>query len=150
MFKAANIKVLSTNSMHKCQQSHLSQSAACQCLSPCWILWWPVKMLPTYSSISTFQTGVHPPCWIFKIQNFNGRQSWGSTCITVPNFVAIGQTVAEIWRFLSFFQNADHLLSWICHTCVWTTHEEYLVAIWTEVVMIPFRTETPGNHCHYY
>jgi len=23
----------------------------------------------------------------------------------MPNFVAIGQTVAEIWRFIDFFQN---------------------------------------------
>jgi len=31
--------------------------------------------------------------------------------------------------FSFFFQNADHPLSWIIDTCVWTTHEEYLVAI---------------------
>jgi len=26
----------------------------------------------------------------------------GSKCVTTPNFVAIGQTVAEIWLFFDF------------------------------------------------
>ena len=33
-----------------------------------------------------------------------------SMCITVPNFVAIGQTVAEIWRFLKLSKMAA-----VCH-----------------------------------
>jgi len=30
----------------------------------------------------------------------------GSICVIIPNFAAIGQTVAEIWRF-SIFQNGE-------------------------------------------
>jgi len=44
----------------------------------------------------------------------------------VPNFAAIGQTVAEIWRFFHFFQYGNRPPSWICFA-VWTIHEEYLV-----------------------
>jgi len=36
-----------------------------------------------------------------KIRNFNGRSA---ICVTVPNFIKIGQTVAEIWRFNSFLK----------------------------------------------
>jgi len=32
-------------------------------------------------------------------------------CVTVPNFIKIGQTVAEIWRFNSF-HNVGHLGFW--------------------------------------
>jgi len=36
----------------------------------------------------------------FGFSNFEGSEgSGGSVCVTVPNFVAIGQTAAEIWRF---------------------------------------------------
>ena len=34
--------------------------------------------------------------------------------LTVPNFIKIGQTVAEIWRFNVFFQNGGRPPSWIC------------------------------------
>jgi len=38
-----------------------------------------------------------------------------------------------------FFQDGGCPLSWICFTCIWTTHEEYLlvfvtVKIWLESV----------------
>jgi len=33
-------------------------------------------------------------------------------CVTLPNFIKIGQTVAEIWRFDSF-QNGGRPPSWI-------------------------------------
>jgi len=42
----------------------------------------------------------------------------------MPNFVQIGQGVAEIWPF-SIFQDDGHPPSWICYTRVWTTHEVY-------------------------
>ena len=38
---------------------------------------------------------------IKKIEHYVRR--WGPTCITVPNFIKIGRTVAEIWRFNGFF-----------------------------------------------
>jgi len=37
---------------------------------------------------------------------------WGPVCITVPNFMKIGQKVAEIWRY-NCFQNGGSLPSWI-------------------------------------
>jgi len=33
-------------------------------------------------------------------------------CVTVPNFIKIGQTVAEIWRF-NGFHNGGRPPSWI-------------------------------------
>jgi len=47
-------------------------------------------------------------------------------CITLPNFVKIGPTVAEIWRFNGFF-NGGRPPSWICRARIGTTHEDYLV-----------------------
>jgi len=45
--------------------------------------------------------------WIFKDSKF----LWtipcrGPICVTVPNLIKIGQTVAEIWRFNGFFKMA--------------------------------------------
>jgi len=38
-----------------------------------------------------------------KIQNFNGLSTVGGPiCVIVPNFIKIGQTVAEIWRINGF------------------------------------------------
>ena len=37
----------------------------------------------------------------------------GLICVIVPNFIKIGRTVAEIWRFNSF-QNGGRPPSWIC------------------------------------
>jgi len=34
-------------------------------------------------------------------------------CVIVPNFIKIGQAVAEIWRF-NVFQNGGRPSSWIC------------------------------------
>ena len=48
----------------------------------------------------------------------------GPKCVIVPNFVQIGQGVAEIWPF-SFFQDGGRPPSWICYTPVWTIHEVY-------------------------
>ena len=42
----------------------------------------------------------------------------------MPNFVQIGQGVAEIWPF-SIFQDGGRPPSWICCTPVWTTREVY-------------------------
>jgi len=48
----------------------------------------------------------------------------GLKCGTVPNFVQIGRTVAEIRPFL-IFQDGGRPPSWICCTPVWTTREVY-------------------------
>jgi len=43
------------------------------------------------------------PSWIFKISTFSrSAQSRGSICVIVPNFVAISQTIAEIWPYFRF------------------------------------------------
>jgi len=44
--------------------------------------------------------------------------------LIMPNFVQIGQGVAEIWPF-SIFQDGGRPPSWICYMPVWTTHEVY-------------------------
>jgi len=36
----------------------------------------------------------------------------GPICVTVPNFIKVAQTVAEIWQ-LNGFQNGGRLPSWI-------------------------------------
>jgi len=64
-----------------------------------------------------FQDGGCRHLGFLKIQNFNGwsaaRGQLASPC-TVPNFIKIGRTVAEIWRFNGFFfQNEGRLPSWI-------------------------------------
>jgi len=45
----------------------------------------------------------------------------------VPNFIKIGQTVAEIRQFNVFFQNGGRPSSWISLARIGTTHENYLV-----------------------
>jgi len=45
----------------------------------------------------------------------------------VPNFIKIGQTVAEILQFNGFFQNGGRPPSWISLARTGTTHEDYLV-----------------------
>jgi len=51
----------------------------------------------------------------------------------VPNFIKIGQTVAEIWRFNGvFFQNGGRPPSWICRARIGTTREDYVVVFIVE------------------
>lgn len=47
----------------------------------------------------------------------------------MSNFVTVGQTVAEIWRFLGFSKWPKLLPSWIFHVCVWTNHKEHLMVL---------------------
>ena len=47
-------------------------------------------------------------------------------CVTVPNLIKIGQTVAEIWRFNGFFQNGGRPPSCICWAPIGTTHDDHL------------------------
>ena len=60
-----------------------------------------------------------------SMRYFYGRSPRGATYVTVPNFIKIGQTVAEIWRFNGFFQNGGGPPSWICRVRIGTTHEDY-------------------------
>jgi len=62
-----------------------------------------------------------------KIRNFYSRCAQkGPMCFTVPKFIKISRTVAEIWRF-NGFQNGGHAPSSICWPPVWTTHDDHLV-----------------------
>jgi len=56
----------------------------------------------------------------------------GPICASVPNFIKIDQTVAEIWRFNGFFQNGGPPPSWICRARIGTTREDYLVVFIVE------------------
>ena len=55
------------------------------------------------TAIYGFQNGGGPPSWICEIQFFQQSERLrGPFCISVPNFVKIGQTITEISRFLWF------------------------------------------------
>ena len=72
-----------------------------------------------------FQDVGRPPSWIFKSEKFElPVPIRGPKCVTMPNFVQIGRTVAEIWPF-TISQDGGRPPSWICYTPVWTTHLVY-------------------------
>ena len=48
-------------------------------------------------------------------------------CVTMPNFVPIGQTIGGDMADFWFLKDGGRSPSSICFTRVWTTHEEYLV-----------------------
>jgi len=58
------------------------------------------KPLSRYRDISIYQDGIWHHLGFSNSGYFNGR---GPRCISMPNFVEIGQTVAEICWFLDFF-----------------------------------------------
>jgi len=53
-----------------------------------------------------FQNGNRLPFWIFRNLNCNGHNGpiylRRPICVIMPNFVAIGQTFAEMWQFCDF------------------------------------------------
>ena len=51
--------------------------------------------------VPIFQNGGRRHLGFSKFQNFD-RKVMGSNCVKLPNFVSIGQTVTEIWRFFDF------------------------------------------------
>jgi len=61
----------------------------------------------------------------------------GARCITVPNFLKIGQSIAKILRIF-LFSNGGRSPSWVSLGHMLTTHREYLVVpiIVTNLVMI--------------
>jgi len=48
----------------------------------------------------------------FEAQHLRIFKYATTICVTVPNFIKIGQTVAKIWRF-NGFQNGGRSPSWI-------------------------------------
>jgi len=92
-------------------------------------------ILPNSGAISekwrllNFENNDRPPSWIFKkFEMLTAVGLRGSTRATVPNFVTIGQTIAEIWRFF-ISQNGGPRPSAILdfYAFVWTIHEEHLM-----------------------
>jgi len=72
-------------------------TSACQTLSK------SVNRLRRYQDFFGFSRWRPPPSWIFEIENFYLLPvSAGSRCITVPNFVKISPSIAEILRFFEF------------------------------------------------
>jgi len=49
--------------------------------------------------MAIFQNGGRRHVGFLKCQHFSSRNGQGVNCVTMPKFLAIGQTVAEIWRF---------------------------------------------------
>jgi len=69
-----------------------------------------------------------PPCWIFKIWNFERSDgSRGPNCIALPNLAEIGQNRCWDMTIFRFFQDIGIPASWICYVCVRTVHKGYLV-----------------------
>jgi len=60
--------------------------------------------LRIYRDFCDFQDGGSRYLGFSKIQNFNGRCAVRGDFASVLNFIKIGQTVADIWRFNSFFK----------------------------------------------
>jgi len=60
-------------------------------------------MILEISCFLYFPDGNWPPCWIFKsIKFYMLTRLVGTRHISMPNFVQIGQSVAEILRFFDF------------------------------------------------
>jgi len=67
------------------------------------------------------------PSWILNSSNFLLTVRYGEPiCVSMPNFVPIGRTFAEIWPIIDL-QDGGRPPSWICFTCIWTIHEEHLL-----------------------
>jgi len=62
--------------------------------------------LRTYRDFCDFEDGGRRHVGFSKIRNFYGRSPVVGQYVTVPNFVKIGHTVAEIWRFNGLFKMA--------------------------------------------
>jgi len=59
--------------------------------------------LLSYGDLTVFQDGSYPPSWILKTEIFNCHTERAMYLIA-KNFVTIGQTVPEIWRFVDIFK----------------------------------------------
>jgi len=54
------------------------------------------------SDFSIFQDGGRRRLGFLKFQILTVARLKRSNCVNLPNFMAIGQTIAEIWRFFDF------------------------------------------------
>ena len=69
--------------------------------SSCQISSKSVKLLQTYGDLTVFKMAAVRHLGFVKFEIFNGRNGTlrDTFCISVPNFIKIGQTVTEIPRF---------------------------------------------------
>jgi len=105
---------------------------ALRCVQRCWVNR-KCRMITSSQTgdLWFFSEWRPPPPWILNISKFrlSARSKW-LNCVIVPHFVAITQTVGEIWRFFDFvFPKWRRPPSWDCCACVWvqTTDEGHLV-----------------------
>ena len=75
-----------------------------QCASSCQISSKSVKRLQRYVNLTVFKMVAVRLVGFVKVEFFNGHRGWDPFCISVPNFVKIGKTVAEILWFLWFLR----------------------------------------------
>ena len=61
---------------------------------------------PLWPTVSFFNRRVKLSYFYFHSEIWRLERSRWSTCVIVPNFVTIGQTVADIWRFFDFSKMA--------------------------------------------
>ena len=67
--------------------------------------------------------------WIFKSSKFLPTGPlWKVNMLLHAKFRAVCRDMAN---FLFFLQDGGRPPSWICFTCIWTTHEEYLLVFVT-------------------
>jgi len=63
-----------------------------------------------------------------------------SMCVIAQNFVVVGQTIPEIWRFFDIFKNGDLPPAWICYERVWQPGK----SIWWSLSLYKISWESSG------
>ena len=78
-----------------------------------------------------------PPYWRSELSTFKrSERSRGSNCISVPHFVKIGQTAAEIWLFFDFSRRQPPP-SWIFEISISNVLELYMqYELWKRMVLL--------------
>jgi len=61
-----------------------------------------VKPLPRYCDFSTYKMTAVRHLGFSKVCNFMADRVERVKCVIMPNYVAIGQSVVEIWLFFNF------------------------------------------------
>jgi len=82
-------------------------------------------------SIFYFSRWRPPPSWVFKSSNFNGRRGQEGWTAASRQIWSKSLEPRPRYGHFGFFQDGGRPLSWICDSCVWTTHEGHLVVFIT-------------------
>jgi len=94
----------------KCRNFKFQNGQKDQYASSCQISRRSVKPLLRYADFSIFQDGGRRHVKFSKCKNLRGGKVKGSKRITVPNLMAIGELVFEIWRFFDFAHLAPKMV----------------------------------------